>query len=1182
MSRALVMLRDAQSALFGVCLTVVVLLVCGVSAQAALIHAYTGQSFGSEGRGAGGFSRPDGIAVDQKSGDVFVYDGGEGGRVYKFDAAGEPVDFSGLGTNVITGIGGGGESVSEIAVDGSAGPDSGDIYVATFNSLRIYSAAGGFLGELAGGSPCGVSVDPSGAVYVGLYPETVKKFTPVANPVTSADETSSMGGLVEICNIAADSEGNVYANTIYRAVTRYDALQFGSLAASGTVIDEHGRTLAVDPLTNNVLVNEGSDVAEYDPAGTLLGVSSAGNHENSFGVAVKSGGDMYASEGEDGSGSTGIRVDIFGPQVLVPDVGIEASGTSGTTVTLKGSVNPDGVAVSSCQFEYGTKAGAFPNTVACSPDPGAVNTSVSVSATVNGLPLDTRYRYRLTATNANGSNHSQEGFFTSPGPSVSGESFSNVGPSSATMSAGVDANGAPTTFHVEYGPTTAYGSSTTETSVGAGNGPVGVTAHLSGLQAETVYHFRFVASNGAGVAQGEDVTFSTLSTGVLGLPDGRGYEMVTPATSEGKQAYVPTGSGSVSENLEAIESAYPFRAAADGNAVAYVGEPTAEGNGNEERGGGNEFLATRGPEGGWSQRDIQPNGVRNPKYVSFSDDLSASVLMSDEPLAAGVPSRYEYIYARDSASGALSPLFTVKPPNRSTPGQFGAVAAYGEVLEKSIGYFFAGASDDYKHLFFEANDALTANAVDGGKQENNLYESVEGMLQLVNVLPDGSTQPNASFGVPPVGEAESENADHAISADGSRVFWTDLNAGSLYVRENGSTTVLVSEDATFWTASADGSRVLYTKEGDLYEDDLSSGVTRDLAPSGQVLGLAGSSENAEYIYFVAEGSLAPGATTGQPNLYLHHGSTTTFIATLAPEYEELEGDDYGGGLYDDWRPGLAHRTAEASADGQALTFMSKKSLTGFDNVNNENRAAQEVYVYEAQTGSLSCASCSPSGERPQGEIGAFAGYLSVSDEFWNSYQLRSISEDGGRVVFQSRVPLVAQDVNGSKDVYEWERDGTGSCHSSNGCVYILSDGASPGASYFVDASADGSNVFFVTKAQLVAADQNEDYDLYDARIGVESPLTPPQCTGSGCQGVPEAPPIFATPSSATFNGVGNFSVPAKTTTKSKPKAKTKVKHKQKPHKKKQKRGKQKPKSHGRAARKARARRLTTSNGGRGR
>ena len=44
------------------------------------------------------------------------------------------------------------------------------------------------------------------------------------------------------------------------------------------------------------------------------------------------------------------------------------------------------------------------------------------------------------------------------------------------------------------------------------------------------------------------------------------------------------------------------------------------------------------------------------------------------------------------------------------------------------------------------------------------------------------------------------------------------------------------------------------------------------------------------------------------------------------------------------------------------------------------------------------------------------------------------------------VPLVAQDTNGQQDVYEWEREGTGSCTLgagvNGGCVYLLSGGDS--------------------------------------------------------------------------------------------------------------------------------------------
>jgi hypothetical protein len=744
---------------------------------------------------------------------------------------------------------------------------------------------------------------------------------------------------------------------------------------------------------------------------------------------------------------------------------------------------------------------------------------------------------------------------------VLSESYSNVDNTSATVSARIETGGQPISFLVEYGTTSAYGFSTSSTNVGNSTEAVSVIRHLEGLEPGLSYHFRFVSTNNTNVTDGNDTTFSTLPTAPLGLPDNRGYEMVSPTEDEGIELYAPFGSSPESE--EVVGTKYPMRAAANGDAVAYVGEPTTEGNGSQGNNFGNEFIATRVTEGGWVQHDIQPRGLKSPAYLAFSEDLSTSVLLSNEPLSVGVPDKYETLYTRDNSTGALQPLSTVMPNRPPTNGAEGFGTANGEGLpvEDGLGRYYAGASRDFRHLFFEANDALTSNAVDGGEHENNLYESVEGALRLVNILPDGDTEPNASFGAPSTGEGEVENSTHAISADGSRVFWTDLNTGSLYVRENGTSTTQVAENAMFQTASVDGSRVLYTKSGDLYEDDLSTGVATDLTPAGQTLGIAGTSEDASYVYVVAEGSLAPGATAEKPNLYLLHSGTTTFIATLGSEVEEELGYFYSEpGSFYSWRSKAGHRTAQATPDGHSLVFMSKQSLTGYDNLDkittDTSLPAMEVYVYDAISGRLSCASCSSSGEPPSAVT---AGYLSVTGEN-DTYQLRSISEDGGRVFFGSSIPLVAQDVNGRTDVYEWERDGEGSCGLSGGCIYLLSGGLSQGGSYFLDASADGSDVFFMTRQKLVERDQNELYDVYDARIGAKVQPTPPECTGSGCQGVPEAPPVFATPSSVTFAGVGNFSASAKPVAK--PKAKSKPKHRVK---KKRGKIKKKYKRHGKTA-----------------
>jgi hypothetical protein len=58
--------------------------------------------------------------------------------------------------------------------------------------------------------------------------------------------------------------------------------------------------------------------------------------------------------------------------------------------------------------------------------------------------------------------------------------------------------------------------------------------------------------------------------------------------------------------------------------------------------------------------------------------------------------------------------------------------------------------------------------------------------------------------------------------------------------------------------------------------------------------------------------------------------------------------------------------------------------------------------------------------------------------------------------------------------------------------------------------------------------------LYDARVGGGFPESSLACTGTGCQGVPPGPPIFATPSSVTFSGVGNFTGQGVATPKPKP------------------------------------------------
>jgi len=118
---------------------------------------------------------------------------------------------------------------------------------------------------------------------------------------------------------------------------------------------------------------------------------------------------------------------------------------------------------------------------------------------------------------------------TPAAPTVVTGSATAVAQTTATLNATVNPNGeAVTDCHFNYGTTPAYGSSVPcSTSPGSGASPVPVSASVSELKANTVYHFQIVAMNATGTSEGADQTFATrnppefgrcvkLATGVKG------------------------------------------------------------------------------------------------------------------------------------------------------------------------------------------------------------------------------------------------------------------------------------------------------------------------------------------------------------------------------------------------------------------------------------------------------------------------------------------------------------------------------------------------------------------------------------------------------------------------------------------------------------------------------------------
>jgi phosphodiesterase/alkaline phosphatase D-like protein len=94
-------------------------------------------------------------------------------------------------------------------------------------------------------------------------------------------------------------------------------------------------------------------------------------------------------------------------------------------------------------------------------------------------------------------------------PAVTTGPVTAVGPTTATVSGTVNPNGAATTWHVEYGTTTGYGSQSPSVNAGSGTSATAVSADLTGLKVGTTYHYRFVATNSSGTTEGADGLLTT-------------------------------------------------------------------------------------------------------------------------------------------------------------------------------------------------------------------------------------------------------------------------------------------------------------------------------------------------------------------------------------------------------------------------------------------------------------------------------------------------------------------------------------------------------------------------------------------------------------------------------------------------------------------------------------------------
>lgn len=928
-----------------------------------------------------------------------------------------------------------------------------------------FSFAGSGEGQLA--KPTAVAVDnASGEVYVAAHrPNRVEQFKPTfseAGTLTGEEwvrsfAVPSLEGLaVDNSQEGSDpSAGDVYAVSQGKKIYKFsdEGVQLGEVREWGNTKLAGVAGVAVDPSGALFVWQEDGEIYQFnDAAQNQSELSFATSLQGTPGFAVDSGDDfLLAVQG-------GIIKELenltLAPLIeAFPLPGpANAVAVNRRHVPANGVDEEDDVYLDSTTEELGERRSAIEQFAPeASGKPGALLQSLEADGLTNAAGVAVNEQTGTVYATDASSNQVYVFNLEEPGlpaiEALAASAATSPAAGARRLSASVNPDGSDTSYRFEYGTkacasTPSACTSTVPADLGGAFGAQEVGLELNDL-APGVYHYRVVAENefahGSSSSFSAERTFSILAQ-LTGLPDGRAWELVSPAEAHNAHVEGMAREGGL------------ILASEDGDALTYlvtgVIAEEEQANRSPEK---QQVIATRSSSG-WISQDIATPSAKEqganigqgPEYQYFSSDLSLGIVdpyqeepRSSPPLAPAAEQTTVYLrdnppitpgQAEQSAyeeaaanSGFLAPGFVplVSEGNTLAGTQFGG------------GIEFQGATPDLSHVILRSNVALA-----GGGSAAGLYEWSVGHLKYISTY-EGSPAPEAELG------HDGLLVAHAISNDGTRVVWSaPVSNPHLYLTDTvtGKTVRLdqaqgVSEPTTggafFQSASPDGSHVLFTstepltkgstananeRDEDLYECEITettgqpacslADLTTSVSRSGEhasVQGLSGSSEGAGDVYLVATGVLTSSenergekARTGEDNLYELHrvgtgpAWTTTFVVTLSGE----DHPDWAGSSNS---ANTAFLTARVSPNGRYLAFMSQGSLTGYDNedlssLKTGERMDEEVFLFDATTHSVSCVSCNPTGERPTGvldkaESGEGFGLLADGRGAWTGHWL---------------------------------------------------------------------------------------------------------------------------------------------------------------------------------------------------
>lgn len=596
------------------------------------------------------------------------------------------------------------------------------------------------------------------------------------------------------------------------------------------------------------------------------------------------------------------------------------------------------------------------------------------------------------------------------------------------------------------------------------------------------------------------------------LPDGRNYELVSPADSGINVAVpLPIGNGTI-------------RATPDGRRLLY---PNAIPLPDSNQGVLNTYVAERPGATGWTTRTITPpaplpavdGSFPNPPFLSapyvyaISPDLTAGIVLSPYALG-GAPERPGFFFEKRDLYlyRGGSPVWITQP--LSLPPTEPSIAVLAEINRSGSGVHIALTSSEPED---PAYPAVT----------NGLYKWSEGDAHptLISLDEDGNPVPSPLIGTGIPGGSPTTKTN-AVSADGSRVVFASRVGGEsdlrLFVRV-GDQTVPLAETPTpnsialaFQGASADGTRIYFVlkeqiagtdapPEGGLYMARVPSADPEDVeyefitdfggyGEATQATGTVAISSGGQHVYHVEE--------TESGDLQLIDRDTVSGQSRVVAD---LVSDDFRL-----WQETDLARPARTTPDGEHLLFAS--AAPGIGNEPYDNGGHPQLFLYDAGSEEPPiCVSCRP-GAAPSTGPGVLSFFGTEEKPNINlPVDTRNLSADGSRAFFMTADPLAAEDSNGKYDVYEW----------TGGSVHLISSGRGTANSYFLDASANGDDLFFTSFESQSAAQTDGTQAIYNARVGAPPPSdsapTAP-CEGESCRVEGSGEPAFADPATAAPDG----------------------------------------------------------------